>query len=220
MSPDKPARTLLITSAGPQEGKTTVAVNMAVTMAQSGISVLLVDTDMRRPRLHKALGVPGTSDGLSRAIVGESDVFAAVRETGVPNLSLLPCGPTPPNPAELLHAERFKRIIRELSERYDLVIFDSPPVGAVTDPAILARMTDGTILVAKAERTSRDALARAKRAIASDGRVNILGCIINDLNLLKQSRYGSYYYYYHYYSKYGTYYGADEAAARRGAPSS
>jgi capsular exopolysaccharide synthesis family protein len=217
MSPDKPARTLLITSAGPQEGKTTVAVNLAVTMAQSGMRVLLADTDMRRPRLHKALGIHATGDGLSKAIVGETDVFSAIKETGVPNLSLLPCGPTPPNPAELLHAERFKRIVAELAERYDLVLFDSPPVGAVTDPAILARLTDGTILVAKAERTSRDALTRAKRAIASDTRVNILGCIINDLNVHKQSRYGSYYYYYYYYSKYGSYYGDDDAARAKGA---
>jgi succinoglycan biosynthesis transport protein ExoP len=207
MSPDEPARTLLITSASPQEGKTTVAVNMAITFAQSGLSVLLVDTDMRRPRLHKALGVPASSTGLSKAILGESDVFSEVRETGIPNLSLLPCGACPPNPAELLHAARFKRIVAELAQRYDRIIFDSPPVGAVTDPAILARMTDGTIFVAKAGRTSRDALLRARRQVATDGRVNILGCIINDLDLNKQSRYGAYYY---YYSRYGTYYRTDE----------
>jgi succinoglycan biosynthesis transport protein ExoP len=210
MSPDKPARTLLITSAGPQEGKTTVAVNMAITLAQSGLSVLLVDTDMRRPRLHRALGVPASADGLSKAVVGECDVVSVIRDTGIPNLSLLPCGACPPNPAELLHADRFKRIMEELVSRFDRVIFDSPPVGAVTDPAILARLTDGTIFVAKAGRTSKDALARARRQVASDGRVNLLGCIINDLDVSKQSRYGAYYY---YYSRYGTYYGSEEVAA-------
>ena len=155
MTPDNPARTLLVTSAGSQEGKTTTAVNLAITLAQSGLRVLLVDTDMRRPRLHKAFGIPATSDGLSRAIVGETAVLDQVRETGVPNLSLLPCGATPPNPAELLHAERFHRIVGELSDAFDRVIFDSPPVGPVTDAAILARITDGTIIVAKFGSTSQ-----------------------------------------------------------------
>lgn len=212
MSPDKPARTLLVTSAGPQEGKTTVAVNMAITLAQSGLSVLLVDTDMRRPRLHKALGVPATADGLSKAVVGECDVLSVVRATDIPNLSLLPCGATPPNPAELLHSDRFRRIVAELTDRYDRVIFDSPPVGAVTDPAILARLTDGTVLVAKAGRTSRDALTRTRRHVTVEGRNNVLGCIINDLDLSKPGPYGSYYYY--YYSRYGTYYSNDEPVSR------
>jgi succinoglycan biosynthesis transport protein ExoP len=210
MSPDRPARTLLITSAGPQEGKTTVAVNMGITFAQSGLSVLIVDTDMRRPRLHKALGITSVSEGLSKAVVGETEVQSVVRSTIVPNLFLLPCGASPPNPAELLHSQRFKAIVQELASRYDRVIFDSPPVGAVTDPAILARLTDGTIFVAKAGRTGKDALARARRQVASDSSVNLLGCIINDLDMTKQGRYGAYYY---YYSRYGTYYGADEAAS-------
>jgi succinoglycan biosynthesis transport protein ExoP len=178
--------------------------------------VLLVDTDMRRPRLHRALGVPATADGLSKAVVGECDVVSVIRDTGIPNLFLLPCGACPPNPAELLHADRFKRIVEELTSRFDRVIFDSPPVGAVTDPAILARLTDGTIFVAKAGRTSKDALTRARRQVASDGRVNLLGCIINDLDVSKQGRYGAYYY---YYSRYGTYYGQDEAPATGRAPS-
>jgi succinoglycan biosynthesis transport protein ExoP len=211
MSPDKPARTLLITSAGPVEGKTTVAVNMAVTLAQSGLRVLLVDTDMRRPRLHRALGVPNGSEGISKAIVGEADVKGLIRTTDVPNLYLLPCGATPPNPAELLHSQRFKHIVSVLGEAFDHVIFDSPPVGVVTDAAILARLTDGTVLVAKAGRTSRDALARAHHQVSGDGNVNVLGCILNDLDLNKQARYG--YYYYYYYSRYGSYYGARDEHA-------
>jgi capsular exopolysaccharide synthesis family protein len=200
MSPDNPAKTLLVTSAGPQEGKTTSAVNLAITLAQSGQRVLLVDTDMRRPRLHKAFGIPGNADGLSRAVVGDADVFSLVRETGIQNLWLLPCGALPPNPAELLHAARFKRIVVDLAERYDRVIFDSPPVGIVTDAAILARLTSGTVLVVKGGTTSRDALNRARQTLAGDG-VNILGCVLNDLDLSKRGGYGSY-----YYSKYGYYY--------------
>ena len=204
MTPDKPAKTLLVTSAGPQEGKTTTAITMAITMAQSGLRVLIVDTDMRRPRIHKAFGIPQTGDGISRAILGETDVLSSVRETGIPNLYLLPCGALPPNPAELLHAERFKTIVATLGEAFDRVIFDSPPVGAVTDAAILSRLTMGTVLVAKSGRTSKDTLKLLARRLLSDGGVNVLGCILNDLDLTKQGNYGYYYYSrYGYYSGYG-----------------
>jgi capsular exopolysaccharide synthesis family protein len=213
MMPDNPARKLLITSAGSQEGKTTTAVNLAIVLAQSGLRVLLVDTDMRRPRLHKAFGVPGTSDGLSRAILGEVSALDQVRQTGVPNLSLLPCGATPPNPAELLHAERFKKIVAELEKNYDRVIFDSPPVGPVTDAAILARLTDGTIIVAKFGETSKDGLMRARRQLA-DGAVNVLGCILNGLDLTQGPKYG------YYAGKYGYYYYAEAEADSREKPKS
>jgi capsular exopolysaccharide synthesis family protein len=208
MTPDNPAKKLLVTSAGSQEGKTTSAVNLAVVMAQSGLRVLLVDTDMRRPRLHKAFGIPATSDGLSKAILGEAAVLDQVRETGVPNLSLLPCGATPPNPAELLHAERFRRIVEELAANFDRVIFDSPPLGPVTDAAILARMTDGTIMVAKFGTTSRDGLIRARRQLM-DGGVNLLGCILNDLDLARGHKYG------YYVGKYGYYYAEDADKAKQ-----
>jgi polysaccharide biosynthesis transport protein len=205
MTPDKPAKKLLVTSAGSQEGKTTTAVNLAITLAQSGLRVLIVDTDMRRPRLHKAFGIPASSNGLSRAILGEVAVLDQVRETGIPNLSLLPCGATPPNPAELLHAERFRRIADELAGAFDRVIFDSPPIGPVTDAAILARMTDGTIIVAKFGETSKDGLTRARRLLV-DGGVNVLGCILNDLDLSHGTKYG------YYGAKYGYYYAEDEAS--------
>jgi succinoglycan biosynthesis transport protein ExoP len=200
MSPDKPARTMLITSAGPQEGKTTVAVSMAITMAQSGLRVLLVDTDMRRPRVHRALGIPGSVEGVSSAILGKDRVKSYVRPSGITNLWVLPCGACPPNPAELLHAERFRNMMDELAAEFDKVIFDSPPLGVVTDASILARITDATMLVVKAGRTSKQALARSRRHLGLD--VNVLGCVLNDINLSKQREYG---YYAYYYSRYGYY---------------
>jgi len=213
MTPDTPPTSLLITSAGPREGKTTTAVNLAITMAQSGLKTLIIDTDMRRPRLHKAFGLPSTPDGISRAILGECEVMSVVRETGIPNLWLLPCGALPPNPAELLHAARFKVIKEELHRHFDRLIFDSPPVGAVTDAAILSRMTSGTVLVAKSGATSKDTLALLAKRLFADGSVNVLGCILNDLDLDKQTGKG----YYQYYAKYG-YYGAygDDVDAGKG----
>jgi succinoglycan biosynthesis transport protein ExoP len=211
MSPDKPFKSLLISSAGPQEGKTTVAVSMAITMAQSGLRVLLVDTDMRRPRIHKALGVPSSVDGISSAIVGGGRVQNYLRSTAVPNLSILPCGACPPNPAELLLAERFRHMVLEMTDDFDRVIFDSPPLGVVTDAAILARSTDATLLVAKAGRTTKYALARALRQLGSG--VHVLGCVLNDINLSKQREYG---YYAYYYSRYGYYGAAEQAVGRSG----
>lgn len=206
MSPERPARSLLVTSARPQEGKTTAAVNMAITMAEAGRKVLLVDTDMRRPRLHRAFGIMSVPGGLSKSIVGDVDVMSVICQTEVPNLSLLPCGPCPPNPAELLHTERFKRIIEQLQTHFSLVVFDSPPLDVVTDAAILARLTDATLLVAKAGQTTRDALNRSRRQITGGGTVQLLGCILNDLDISEQGPYG----YYNSYSQY-TYYGQDEA---------
>ena len=144
----------------------------------------------------------------SKAIVAECEVADVIRETGVANLSLLPCGACPPNPAELIHAERFRRIVAELGQMFDRVIFDSPPVGAVTDAAILSRLTDGTVLVAKGQHTTRDSLTRAFRQVHGEGQVNVLGCILNDLDLSKRGQYG-----YYYYSRYGYYYRQEPASS-------
>lgn len=194
-SPDRPIRTLLVTSSNPIEGKTINVVNLGVVMAQSGHRTLLVDTDMRRPRLHKALGV-SNENGVSRVVVGESTIDAAVKTTDVPNLFVLPCGPIPPNPAELLQTEKFAALARALADRYDRVIFDSPPVLAVTDAAVLSRVVDGVVLVMRAGRTTRDAALRARRAIQKV-KASIVGGILNDVNL-KNPHYASYYHYYQY----------------------
>ena len=200
MSPEKPLRTIMVTSSGPQEGKTTTAISLAIAMTSSGQRVLLVDGDLRRPRIHRAFGVKNQS-GLSNLILGDGTLAGAVVQTPIPGLSVLPCGPVPPNPAELLHTEAFRRLLAEMTGAFDRVIIDSPPVGVVADAVVMATHVDGTVLVLKAGKTFRDVAKLTVRQLR-DVNANILGAVLNDLNLEDQ-KYGQYSYYY----RYGYYYG-------------
>ncbi len=201
MSHDRQVRRILVTSSGPQEGKSTTTINLAITMAQSGARTLLVDTDMRRPRLHKSFGVDGAK-GISSLIMGEVKHAAAIVPSGVPNLDLLPCGPIPPSPVELLHGESFARVVAELSRDYDRIFFDSPPVAAVADALVLARSVDGVVLVVHAGKTSWHAAIDCKRRLLGVG-ANMLGVVLNNVDV-DSRRYGGYYRYYQYYhSPYG-----------------
>lgn len=217
MSPDKPLRAVVVTSPGPAEGKSTVVVSLAITMANSGRRVLLVDTDMRRPRLHKAFGIVART-GITSILAGEASIDESVQTTLVEGLSVLPCGPIPPNPSELLHTAKFAALLQDLKERYDLLVFDSPPVSIVIDAAIIGPQLDGAILVAESGRTSRDALAHALKQMRDVGS-QVLGCVLNEVDLTKQSAYGGYY----YYSGGGYYYATDNESGGRpggGGPSS
>jgi capsular exopolysaccharide synthesis family protein len=204
MSADKPLQSLLITSSAPREGKTTVAMNLATVMAMAGSKTVIIDTDMRRPRLHKAFGISNET-GISLAIVGEASIEDVAKSTEVPNLDIIPRGPSTPNPAELLHSDKFKRVLEALKEKYDRVIFDSPPVQAVTDPVILSGTVDGTIVVLKAGVTAKDMAARVVRQLRDVGG-RVLGCILNDLDPNRKAYgYGGYYYYrrgHYYYEHY------------------
>lgn len=204
MTPDRPLRKILVFSSSPQEGKTTTAVNLAITMAQGGQRTLLVDSDMRRPRLHKTFQVP-SGVGLSTAILDEAAIDDAIKTTDVSNLFVLPCGPIPPNPTELLHAASFERVVEGLARRFDRLIFDSPPALAVADAAVLARVMDGALMVVKAGRTHKP-LAQRTVQLLRDARVNVLGAILNDLDVTKRG-YG----YYAYYYRGGYYYAAEPA---------
>lgn len=205
MSPDRPLRTLVVTSPGPEEGKTTTAVSIAITMAQTGSRTLLVDTDMRRPRLHKVFGV-SAEKGLSTLLVAETDIDSAIQPTEVEKLDVLVCGPPPPNPAEMLLSQHFKDLVAELVKRYDRVIFDAPPLGPVTDPAIVGALTDGVVLVLKCAKTRKDTTAAALKAL-SDSKARVLGAILNEVDVTSKRYAGAYYAYYH---KYGGYYGSDD----------
>ena len=207
LSTERPLQKLVVTSSGPQEGKTTAVVDLGITFAQSGQRVLLVDTDMRRPRLHKVFGFPNDL-GLSSVLLDEKRLGEAIRATVVPNVSVLVCGPIPPNPAELLHTERFRHVVAELCRRYDRVIFDSPPVSVVTDAQILAAQVDGVVLLGKAGKTTKDALTRARRQLDAV-EAHVVGTLLNGVDLADRSA-G---YYYDYYGRYGAYQTDDEPAA-------
>jgi len=205
MSPDKPMRIFVVTSPSPQEGKTTTAINLGVTMAEAGGRVLLVDTDMRRPRLHKSFGVPNQT-GISTVTVGKSTIEEAIKRTDVPNLDVLPCGPVPPNPSELLHTDRFAHVLADCAKLYDRIILDSPPTSAVTDPAVLGNLSDGVVLVVKAGETTRDAAMHARRQLGG-AKAHLCGVIVNAIDFSNPA-YGYDYYYRNYY-RYGYTYGSE-----------
>jgi len=207
LSPDNPLKTFVVTSPGPEEGKTTTAINLAITMAQAGGRVLLVDTDLRRPRIHRAFGIKN-SVGISNAVVGEKTADEVVFQSVVPNLDICPCGPLPPNPAELLHTRKFKDLLVEFGKRYDRIIFDSPPTSAVTDPVIVGHQADGVVLVVRAGHTTREAALFAKRQL-DDAKARLLGCIVNQVNPSDP-----YYNYYYRSYQYGGYYGPREEGAK------
>jgi capsular exopolysaccharide synthesis family protein len=191
----RPLRSLVVTSSGPMEGKTMNVINLGIVMAQSGQRTIIVDTDMRRPRLHKLMKV-ANEKGLSNLILGDVRQEEVVKSTECPNLYVLPCGPHPPNPAELLQTEKFTGVVQQLMRSYDRVIFDSPPLLPVTDAAILSQVVDGTVVIVRAARTTRDALLRARRHLAAVN-ANIIGVVINDVDV-RSSKYAGYYYYYNY----------------------
>jgi capsular exopolysaccharide synthesis family protein len=201
MSPDKPFKRMLITSSGPQEGKSTTVINLGIAMAQSGNKVLLIDTDMRRPRLHKAFGVPNDV-GVSSLLVGDGTIDSAIKTTEVPGLFLLSCGPVPPNPAELLHTKAFSDLLAQLGTRFDRIVLDSPPVGAVSDAVVLATLVDGVVMVLKAGKTQSDTARRTVRMLR-DVKAPLFGAVLNDVDL-ERTKYGDYYYGYAYrYYGYG-----------------
>ena len=194
MNPDQPYRSVLVTSAAPGEGKTTVACSLAISLAQGGQKVCIVDCDLRRPRLHRIFDRVGDK-GLTNVLVGEAKVADVALPTIVNNLSCVPSGPIPPNPGDVLHSEKFRAVLRDLLERFDRVIIDSPPLVAVTDSAILSTLVDGTVFVVRAFTTSRNTSRQGLRAL-SDVDAPIVGAVLNAVDMRKNDY--SYYQYYHY----------------------
>lgn len=210
MATDRPLRKLLLTSARPGEGKTTTIAALGIAMAQAGNKVAILDTDLRKPRLHRAFGVSGEK-GLTSILVGES-LESCIKSTELVNLHILPCGPLAPNPAELLHSEKFAKLLEELDARYDRILLDSPPIGVVTDAAILSKVADGTVFVVQANNTPKEAIRRSARQLSDVG-ASVLGVILNNFEIGSKGRGGySDYYYYQYYRGYGE--GEEEAQTK------
>ncbi len=177
MSPDRPFRTLLVTSAGPADGKTTVASCVALAMAQAGQRVCLIDCDLRRPRVHQLFGMD-LEHGVTTALLDPEELDQALVGTKVPNLTVLGAGPIPPNPADLMHSDAFAHLLDRLAERFDRIVIDSPPAGLVTDAVILSTRVNATLLVVRALQTRRDAAKRALRALRDVG-ANCPGFVLN-----------------------------------------
>ncbi|HKZ78750.1 MAG TPA: polysaccharide biosynthesis tyrosine autokinase [Pyrinomonadaceae bacterium] len=198
-SAGQPPKTILVTSSQPSEGKTTTAINTAFMLAQTGAEVLIIDCDLRRPRLHAHFEVPNTT-GLTNLLSGESDLERLIQPyERQPNLKLLTSGPVPPNPAELLGSEEMRRMLALLGERFSHIIIDSPPAISFTDASILSTMVDGVVLVVHGGRSSRAVVRRAKQQLLDVG-AHIFGVVLNNVKLETQD----YYYYSGYYSGYYT----------------
>ena len=194
---DEPIQTLLLSSPGPNEGKSTTSINFAVMLAQQGHRVLLIDADVRRPALHRAMDVL-REPGLTNLLIEDANIREAVRPNVLPNLDVLPSGPFPPNPSELLNSRRMTELLREFEGIYNHIIIDSPPILAVTDSAILATHTDGMVLVLRSGATEQRAAERALDQVRRVG-VRVFGAVLNEVasTTVEESHYMQYYYSYH-----------------------
>jgi capsular exopolysaccharide synthesis family protein len=204
-----PPKVILVTSALPEEGKTTTSINSAIVLAQRGTRVLLIDADLRRPSIHKTLGMaPG--NGLSNVLTGGATLQQAVVQSNISSsLWVLPAGTPPPNPAELLGSGNMRDVLAKLREQYDHIVIDTPPTLSVTDAVIMSTKADAVILVIRAGQTTKQALRRA-RDLLTQVNARTCGVLLNAVNLNSPD----YYYYYEYQGKYGHRYYGDETAAR------
>ncbi|MBC2397109.1 CpsD/CapB family tyrosine-protein kinase [Clostridium tetanomorphum] len=191
---DKKIQTIVITSSGPGEGKSTTSSNLAVVMAQGGSKTIIIDCDQRKPRLHKLFSLSNES-GLSDLLAGNTEFSQAVHKTEIENLDILPAGTRPPNPSELLSSKKMGSFIEELRGEYDCIILDTPPVIAVTDAQLLASKADGCVLVLSAGEVEREAAMKAKELLEKV-QAKIIGVVLNKLEVSEKGYYG---YYYHYY---------------------
>ena len=195
----RPPKKIAISSPNPAEGKTTTVINTAIALSQTGARVLIIEADLRKPRIHRIFEQENGM-GLSNFLSGNAQLDSIIKKTEIPNLYYILSGPLPPNPSELLGSSLFKGMIESLSERFDHIVFDAPPVLGFADSVVLSTSVDGTILVVQGGKTPRETLQRAKDVL-SQVNARILGVVINRVNIRRggYDGYGYYYYRYHYY---------------------
>lgn len=189
-SVDDELGSMIITSSGPGEGKSLTTANLAVVYAQQGKKILLIDADLRKPTVHYTFRLDNLR-GLSNILVGEHTLEESVNKTDVDNLDVISCGPIPPNPSELLASKKMKQLLEDAKSTYDMVIFDTPPVLAVTDAQILANIADGSLLVIRSNKTEIEAATKAREAL-EPANAKLLGTVLND----REKKHANYYYYY------------------------
>lgn len=187
---DEEVRSILVTSSGPGEGKSTTAANLAIVFAQQGKTVLLVDADLRKPTVHYTFNLNNTA-GLTSILTNQMELMEAIHQYDEKNLYILPSGPVPPNPSELLGSRAMNHFLDKALEEFDIVLFDTPPVLAVTDAQVLANLCHGSILVVSSGKTDKEAVAKTKEQLSSSAG-KILGVVLNNK---KADKKGNYYYY-------------------------
>lgn len=194
---DKPIKTLLITSPIPEAGKSSISINLALTMAQDKYKVILVDADLRKPAIHRIFQQDNET-GLTNILVEDKKIKEVMRKMNDvdPNLYFIPSGPIPPNPSELLGSNKMKELLKELQEQADFVIFDSPPVIAVTDALVLAAQVDGVVIILNFGEVPREA-AKQTKELLEKVKANILGVVLNKIDMEKEGQYYPYSYYYY-----------------------
>ena len=189
--PDGELNTLLVTSASPGDGKSTIAANIAVVFAQEGKRVLLLDADMRKPTVHYTFHLTNTL-GLSNLLTRQAELLEVIRPSEIEGLDIITCGPIPPNPAELLGSRTMDKLMDEMKNQYDIIIFDAPPVLSVTDAQILSNKCAGTVLVLSANETEKEGIVKAKEALVS-AQAKIIGVVLNNFELDRDDYYYQYY---------------------------
>lgn len=191
---DSPLKKIIVTSALPGEGKTTVAINLALTMSQLMHKVIIVDTDLRKPKVQKYLSIKNSKKtGLTLALTGQHSTMDNVAYVDRLGIYVMPAGPVVPNPAELLQSKMMHALTDELEENFNFIIFDTPPVSIVSDAAVLSSLTDGVIFVIRQNYASLDAVLNAKNNL-ENVKAHIIGCVLNAYNAEKSNHYNSYYY--------------------------
>lgn len=191
---DAPLQTVMVTSAGPGEGKTALSGNLAASIAMSGIKTILVGVDLRKPMLNRLFSV-SNNIGLTNVLSGNLELDDAFQDSGIENLSILASGPIPPNPAEILGSKAMANLVEELRKRADMIIFDATPVIAVTDAVLLSHLMDGVLVVVAMKQTPRELVRRACEELRQ-AKANIVGVVANRIRTE-----GRTYYYYTYYSQ-------------------